>query len=139
MLQVSAPSLSQDDERARYSDGHIHGIGRKPSHRALEPAWAASHDTAARKGPGHKKSPVAEDGARAVSICSNRRTRRAMENTPSLKPIHAQASRINPVSSENRSLGRSEVSSFARLSRLRESHPLRNQPSIGSQTFMREP
>src|SRR3954454_23874538 len=96
MLQVSASSLSQDDERARYSDGHIHGIGRKPSHRALEPAWAASHGTAAHKGPGHKKSPVAEDGARAVSIRSNKRTRRAMENTPSLKPIRTQDLRVNP-------------------------------------------
>jgi hypothetical protein len=26
--------LSQDDERARYSNGHIHGTGRKPSHAA---------------------------------------------------------------------------------------------------------
>src|SRR3954454_4252265 len=68
----------------------------------LDPAWAASHGTAAHKGPGHKKSPVAEDGARAVSICSYRRTRRGMENTPSLTNTR-QGSRINPVSSENRS------------------------------------
>jgi hypothetical protein len=51
-----------------------------------------------------------------------------------------QGSRINPVYPYDRSIGGSEVSLFAGLSRVRKPQSLGNlAPSIGSQALMREP